>query len=130
MPKYSQKSLENLGTCHIQLQELFNYVIQYWDCTILEGHRGEEAQNKAFAEKKSMLPWPKGKHNAIPSLAVDATPYPVNFNDREKLMRFAGFVDGIAIGLGIKIRWGGDWNGDHNNKDNQFDDLVHFELLI
>ena len=41
---------------------------------------------------------------------------------------FAGFVKGIALMLGIPIRWGGDWNGNNDLKDNNFDDLPHFEL--
>jgi hypothetical protein len=30
--------------------------------------------------------------------------------------------------MGIKIRWGGDWDMDTETKDNNFDDLVHFEI--
>jgi peptidoglycan L-alanyl-D-glutamate endopeptidase CwlK len=35
---------------------------------------------------------------------------------------------GIASGLGIKLRWGGNWNGDFNLKDNKFQDIGHFEV--
>ena len=42
---------------------------------IVCGHRNKEDQNKAFAEGKSKLKWPKGKHNKLPSQAVDAAPY-------------------------------------------------------
>jgi hypothetical protein len=41
---------------------------------------------------------------------------------------FAGYVKGIAMMLGIPIRWGGDWNSNNDLKDNNFDDLPHFEL--
>ena len=40
-----------------------------------------------------------------------------------------------AASMDIKIRWGGDWNasstfeGQRTTKDNNFDDLVHFEIL-
>ena len=30
---------------------------------------------------------------------------------------------------GIPLRWGGDWDVDTELKDNDFDDLPHFELL-
>ena len=33
-----------------------------------------------------------------------------------------------ALGMGIKLRWGGDWDGDWQTRDNTFDDLPHFEL--
>lgn len=128
MPAFSQTSKVRLATCHPRLQELFNEVVKHFDCTILEGHRGEEAQNKAFAEGKSKLSWPNGKHNAFPSLAVDVLPFPGDWSDRERIIYFAGHVMGIAKMLGIKIRYGGDWNNDTELKDNTFDDLVHFQI--
>ena len=30
--------------------------------------------------------------------------------------------------MGLKIRWGGDWDMDTQVKDNNFDDLPHFEI--
>ena len=30
--------------------------------------------------------------------------------------------------MGIDLIWGGDWDGDTDLNDNNFDDLVHFEL--
>lgn len=129
MPKYSQKSLTQLNTCHADLQKLFKEVVKEFDNTILEGHRGEAAQNKAYADGNSKLRWPNGKHNKKPSIAVDAIPYPIDWNDRERMSYFAGYVKGIAHSMGIKIRWGGDWDNDTEVKDNSFDDLVHFELI-
>ncbi len=134
MNKYGSKSLENLRTCHPDLQKLFEIVVEYFDNTILEGHRGEKAQNAAFAEGKSKLRWPYGNHNAYPSNAVDVIPYPIDWNDRERIIYFAGFVMGVAKILkknGViqhDIRWGGDWNENTQLKDNSFDDLVHFEI--
>lgn len=136
MNKYGSKSLEKLKTCHIDLQILFNEVVKDFDNTILEGHRGEDAQNKAFQEGNSKLQWPHGKHNAIPSNAVDAIPYPIDWNDLPRIYYFAGYVLGVAQRLlnegkiTHKIRYGGDWNGSHQIKDNIFNDLVHFELLL
>jgi hypothetical protein len=129
MPSFSRRSLDRLNTCDARLRVIFNQVIKHFDCTVLEGHRGEEAQNEAFRQGHSQLQWPDGKHNAWPSQAVDVAPYPIDWEDRERFTYFAGFVMGIAISQGIKIRWGGDWNMDMDLKDNRFDDLVHFELI-
>lgn len=104
-------------------------VIEHFDCTIIEGHRSKEKQNQLYKEKKSQLRFPKSQHNKYPSLAVDAAPYPINWEDRERFTYFAGFVKGIATSLNIDIRWGGDWNKDNNLSDNRFDDLPHFELV-
>lgn len=129
MYKFSEASKERLQTCHPDLQRLFYQVINFMDCTIIEGHRDKEAQNKAFEKGKSKLKWPDGKHNKSPSVAADVSPYPIRWEDREQFTYFAGFVMGIARSLNIKIRWGGDWDMDNKLHNNQFDDLVHFELI-
>lgn len=128
--KFSDKSKKQLETCHPELQRLFNKAIQYYSCIILEGHRNEHDQNEAYASGHSKLQYPNGKHNQVPSIAVDAAPYPVDFSDRDKLYYFAGAVTMLAVSLGIAIRWGGDWNGNGDFKDQTFDDLVHFELIL
>ena len=128
MPRFGRKSKERLASCDPMLQKLFNEVIKHVDCSVLEGHRGEERQNKFYDEGKSKVRYPNGRHNANPSLAVDVTPYPVDWEDRERQTLFAGFVVGIARGLGITIRWGGDWDMDFDVQDNKFDDFPHFEI--
>lgn len=129
MPSFGKSSQDKLATCDPRLQKVFNEVVKYFDCTVIEGHRGEEAQNKAFAEGKSKLKYPQGKHNKIPSLAADVLPYPIDWNDTNRMRYFAGFVVGIAATMGIKLRWGGDWNQNTELKDNSFNDLPHFELV-
>ena len=128
MPKFGKRSMQRLNTCDEDLIALFKEVVKYFDCSVLEGHRGEEKQNKYFNEGKSKLKYPKGRHNRKPSNAVDVVPYPVDWNDREQMTYFAGFVKGVAYKMGIPIRWGGDWNNNNDLKDNNFDDLPHFEL--
>ena len=128
MPKFSKKSKAKLNTCDKRLIELFNKVVKKFDCTIIEGHRSKDRQNKLFDEGKSKLQYPNGKHNATPSMAVDVAPYPIDWNDRERFTYFAGYVVGIAYQMGLNIRWGGDWDMDTQVKDNNFDDLPHFEI--
>ena len=128
MPAFGKSSQDKLATCDPRLQKVFNEVIKYFDCIVIEGHRGEEAQNKAFAEGKSKLKYPQGKHNKTPSLAADVLPYPIDWNDTNRMRYFAGFVVGIAATMGIKLRWGGDWNQNTELKDNSFNDLPHFEI--
>ena len=128
MPKFGKKSKERLATCDERLQKLFNEVINYVDCSVLEGHRSEERQNRLFEEYKTKVKFPSGRHNSKPSRAVDVTPYPVDWHDRERQTLFAGFVLGIAKSMGIKLRWGGDWDMDFEVQDNKFDDFPHFEI--
>ena len=128
MPRFGRTSKNRLATCHEDLQDLFNEVIKHVDCSILEGHRDKERQNKLYDEKKTKVRYPNGRHNASPSRAVDVVPYPIDWNDRERFHLFAGFVLGIAKSMEINIRWGGDWNQNFEVDDNQFDDFPHFEL--
>ena len=128
MPRFGRRSWKNLETCHEDLQELFNEVIKYFDCTVIQGHRGKEEQNKYFDEGKSKVKYPNGRHNANRSNAVDVVPYPIDWKDTDRMYYFAGFVKGIAYKMGIPIRWGGDWNDNTEVKDTNFKDLPHFEL--
>ena len=128
MPRFGKRSISRLKTCDQKLQELFYEVVKHFDCSIIEGHRGEERQNKAFADGKSKVKYPNGKHNQNPSIAVDVAPYPIDWSDRDRFHYFGGFVVGVAKEMGMNIRWGGDWNQDTHTKDNKFDDLVHFEI--
>ena len=128
MPKYSTRSKQRLSTCDERLQKVFNEVIKHVDCSILEGHRSKERQNKLYDEKRTKVKYPNGRHNSSPSKAVDVTPYPVDWEDRERQTLFAGFVLGIARGMGYKLRWGGDWDQDFQVMNNRFDDFPHFEI--
>lgn len=136
MPSYSNASADRLFTCERLIQKLFNEVIKYTDCTILEGHRGQIDQDNYERLGKSTVKWPHGKHNSQPSKAVDATPYPIpknwgadHWKDKVKFYEFAAIVLYEAKKMNISIRWGGDWDGDGDYHDQSFDDLVHFELL-
>ncbi len=137
MPAFSRLSQEKLLTCHPSLQTLFNEVIKTFDCTIIEGHRPRERQEKLLAEGKTKTL--RSKHLNDPSTAVDVVPYPVLWPEhaspqaRHKALArfylFAGWVLATAHNMGISLRWGGDWDQDKDVFDQSFDDLVHFELM-
>ena len=121
MPRFSRLSEERLATCAMPLQELFHQVIRGYDCSILEGHRGEERQTEAFRTGHSKLEWPNSKHNKIPSRAVDVAPYPIDWDDIIRFREFGYYVKGVADVLAIPIRWGGDFPS--------WKDYPHFELI-
>ena len=136
MPKFSQESFSKLTTCHPDLQALCYEVIKYYDCTVLQGYRNEVDQEKAFAEGNTKLHYPHGKHNHQPSMAVDLTPYPIDFNNEKLALWFGGYVLGLAQKLKDEgkmthsVRWGGSWNGLGDlNTPHMLNDLVHFELV-
>jgi len=136
MPSFSPQSNTHLDTCNQDIQRLFRVVVLTYDCSVLEGHRGEELQTKYRIQGKSRVAWPNGKHNAKPSNAVHVVPYPFPGWTKEKEIEvirscyhFAGYVRRIAEELGIKIRWGGNWDRDTVMNDQTFMDLIHWETV-
>lgn len=129
MPKFSAISLQRLATCDKRLQAVMNEVVKRFDCTILCGHRDQVEQEAAFAAGKSKAHFGQSPHNASPSRAVDASPYPIDWSDIARFRYFAGFVMGVAAAMGVPLRWGGDWDGDRELGDNRFNDFPHFELM-
>ena len=139
MPKFGTKSRERLDTCHADLITLFEAVVDEIDCSVICGHRNKEDQDKAVASGNSKAVYPKGKHNASPSNAIDVAPYPIDWDDLDRFYYFAGWVLAKAkilrnVGeISHNIRWGGNWSGFAKGridfKKNTFNDLPHFELI-
>lgn len=138
MFSFSARSKKNLDECHEDLVKIFNQVIQNYDCAIICGARDEETQNALFHSGQSKLQYPDSKHNVSEeepkSMAVDAVPYPVDWEDRESFYHFAGYVKGVADVLyeageiDHVLRCGCDWDGDCVFDDQTFHDFPHFEL--
>lgn len=128
MPTFSKESMKQLITCDSKIQMIFSEVIKEYDCTVLCGFRNEKDQNEAVRKGLSTKPWPTGEHNVQPSRAIDAAPYPINWNDIKRFYHFAGYVQAVARSMGFTLRWGGDWDNDKDLNDQNFFDLPHFEL--
>ena len=95
------------------------------------GYRGKAEQDKAFAEGKSKVKWPNGKHNKRPSLAVDLAIVRAGKIDWSSKTDFAALGGAMLMAAklkGLDLRWGGDFNGNRDFKDDGFVDSPHFEL--
>lgn len=135
MPKFSDTSRRELGTAHRSLQRVFLQVIKITDIKIVKGFRDKKEQDAAYKAKLSKVKWPNGKHNKVPSEAVDVYPFPIpsDLNTKEYATRCVALnevVQRVADSLGIQIRWGGDWDGDGDMTDQKLHDLVHFEVIL
>ena len=128
MAKFSPTSAARLATCDERLQRVFNEAIKHWDITILCGQRGQAEQEQAFKDGASTKHWPDSNHNTEPSQAVDASPYPIDWNDQHRWRYFAGLIIGLAAGMGIKLRSGVDWDGDLDLNEHKLKDAPHFEI--
>jgi peptidoglycan L-alanyl-D-glutamate endopeptidase CwlK len=134
MPQFSERSKAKLETCDPRLQRLANAVIEVFDCTVVDGHRGEEKQNDLYERGLSKVRYPNSEHNIYPSKAIDLAPFDpflgrINWNDTLTFYYFAGIVMGIAVEQGLLLRWGGDWDMDDDLDDQTFVDLAHFEIV-
>ncbi len=135
MPRFGQRSILQLNTCHPDLKYILEVAIEIYDFSVICGHRGKEEQNIAFTSGKSKLEFPKSKHNKSPSMAADLAPWPIDWKEYSRFRLLAGHIIGIAHVLYCKgsikhkIRWGGDWDSDKDMDDQKFKDLPHFELI-
>lgn len=131
MPKLGKRSKRRLKGVDHRLVDLLHEVCKYFDITVIEGLRSQERQNELVKQGKSKTKF--GKH--VAGRAVDIAPYPIDWEARDDFHYLGGFVLGIASQLGYNVRWGGDWSSSslkqeqRTTKDNNFDDLVHFEIL-
>ena len=143
MYKFGNTSKSRLQTCHKDIQLIMNESIKITnvDFGIAEGHRSIEKQQQYFKEGKSKIDGvnKKGKHNYMPSFAVDIYPYFENGAkwDNEHLSFLSGIIHAVSEILfadgkiSHKVRWGGNWDMDGIILiDQSFDDRPHFELVL
>lgn len=130
MPTFGKSSLEKLDSIHATLRKVLEAAILVMDFSVIEGHRGKQAQEAALKAGASKKPWPESKHNTMPSIAVDIAPYPLDWADWQAFYFLAGVMFACAKHYGVRLRWGGDWNLNMDFKDQKFDDLPHFELVL
>ena len=146
MPAFSKSSQKKLSTCHVDLQALFNEVIQIVDCTIIFGNRSIEEQFELYKQGRKLVSgvWvienkgkivtyldgvnKKSRHNYLPSQAVDVAPYPIDWQNKQRFIEFGHFVLDRADKLWKegkithRVEWGGGWVS--------FPDLPHYQIEI
>src|SRR3990172_9550055 len=103
MPKFGKRSKDNLATCHPDLVLLAQDAIKQIDFTVIEGHRGKEAQTIAVTRGTSRTTWPKSKHNKFPSHAFDFIPSPFagNWNNTKAFKEIGAVLKSCAVARGI-----------------------------
>lgn len=156
MPSFGPASRKALNTCVPPLIHVAEAAIEIVDFSILVGHRTKPEQDLAYRQGNTLLQWPDGPHNKMPSVAFDFAPYiepwgilvgskgqidaiakksgklPIQVNAwiRERYFEVIGVIRACAHRLDVPIRSGSDWNsdGDGNLFDQvKLDDLPHIE---
>lgn len=132
MPRFGKRSLDNLFTCVPPIRRWALVIVKEFDCSVVWGRRGKEAQNYAHEMGWTTKLWPESVHNVEPpelSKAIDLVPYPIDWNDKERLYYFSGWARRTAKSLGMLFRYGADWNGNFNINDQVLRDPCHFEYI-
>ena len=135
---YGKGSRSKLKTVKFTLQHVCERALGYgvMDASVIQGKRPKEEQDHYYNTGKSKVKWPDGKHNVIdpakPAEAVDIAPY-INGSVSWKKVHccvWAGLMLAAAKEEGVELRWGGNWDMDGEPiTDQDFQDLVHFEIL-
>lgn len=132
---FGKRSLDNLATCHPALVRVATRALglSRQDFTVIEGHRGREAQEAAYRAGASKVRFPNSAHNQQPSCALDVIPYPFKgWNDKDihaELKEIARAFFAAAELEKVTIRWGGNWSSRRvEDKGTGFVDSPHFEL--
>lgn len=148
MVVYSERSQKCFDELDPRLQRVLLYIkdVLQIDHAIIQGYRGEEDQNAAFASGASQLRYPQSKHNRIPAAAVDVIPYirlsfakgGVHWHNEDPLVKEAYYRDMVRLAtiiqlvarliFNLELRWGGDWDRDWTISDNKFNDFPHLEI--
>jgi len=125
MPHFGKKSRERLKGVDSSLVNVLDEAVKLMDITVIEGLRSQARQDRLLASGATKVKY--SKH--LEGKAVDVAPYPIDWSDRDRFHYMGGMIRGIGQQMGINIRFGADWDSDGETKDNNFDDLVHIELV-
>jgi len=120
----SKSSKAKLETCCLELRVLIESAIKNSpiDFSVIEGHRGEKAQNEYFKKGTSTLKYPNSKHNTWLSQAIDIIPYPMGFKATIKEWdTLIQHIKNVAKEKNIKISCGHEWKN--------FKDSPHVEIV-
>ena len=126
---FSKRSLNNLKDVDVKLITICNVLIKHIDFTVIEGHRSLERQKELYDKGFSKIDGisKKGKHNYLPSKAIDIIPYKKGYNPfdgtKESEQMFNDLYkefDKVAKELNIKYEWGGNWMS--------FKDMPHYQV--
>lgn len=118
---------ERLANVHPDLVRLMTDAGQGGiELVVIQGARSVAEEQATMASGHSALKDPMdSKHVIDPdkrplALAVDAAPYPTDWNDIPAFQSLGSNLKALADAIGVKIHWGGDWTS--------LKDFDHFEL--
>lgn len=117
--KWGKKSLERRAQLDPRLQKLFDAVLEVYNISLIQAHRGQEDQTTAKANGLSNANFGESPHNYEPALAGDIYPWPIPQITKNGVLciddnsptwdEMIKVVKAKAVELGIDIICGADW---------------------
>jgi hypothetical protein len=118
----TDKEMLLLKDLDARLVAVIKYAKQITNFIVIETHRSNERQEELFKAGKSKARAGESLHNRFPSLAFDAVPQPLDWNDIPSFARLNGIIQASAFACGVPIKLGADFS---NIKD-----FPHYQLNI
>ena len=133
MASFGKTSMSRLITCERDIQTIFLEVVKEFDCSAISGHRPPEEQFELYKKGRKLVrsEWvvddkskivtykdgtiKKSKHNFSPSKALDIVPYPIDWNDIDRMKTLYDVVLRVQERLLAEgkiektLTWGGYW---------------------
>lgn len=134
MASFGRSSEAKLKMAHPDIQLVMRKAIKIIDFTIVQTHRTSAEHARYIVLGKTRVSYEETRHASNPAEAIDIAPWfrnepHIRWEDRETFIYLAGIIMACAVDLNIPLRWGGNWDRDDEIlSDQNFDDLVHFEL--
>jgi peptidoglycan LD-endopeptidase CwlK len=138
MPKFSQRSRDNLKGVHPDLVRVLEHAILGFDFTVICGVRTDAEQKALYAQGRTKpgpkVTWTLNSRHKINKKtgfghAVDVVPYPLDWNDTLAFDRMAAAILSAAKAEGVRLTWGADWDRDNKPREKGESDSPHFELF-
>ena len=132
MASFGKASQAKIDKLPARLQSVLYRAIKLYDFTVSQTVRTEEQHAQYLKDGTTTIPFNKSKHKPNElglSEAFDIVPWPIDWEDLARFHYLAGIIRMCAEIEGVELKWGGDWNRNGDFKDQNFDDLPHFELV-
>ena len=130
MPQFSRISRERLLSCDSRLIAVCSDAIDFFDFSVVSGHRTNEEQDILYAQGRvtdgAIVTYKRGGesiHNTNPSRAIDLAPWVpgrgIVWDDEVLFGELAGVILYAAWKRDVDLTWGGKWQS--------FKDYPHFQ---
>jgi len=96
---------KSYSTATCACNRCFNEAVKGMDMTIVTGYRGQVEQIKPI-KQPIIAPFPPWQAHSLPSMAVDACPYPYDWEKTSRTSNFGGSHQENGWGLGMRLGMG------------------------